>query len=304
MIAVILVLFCFSVLHYSLSWFAGGDIVIYAFLMLIYCITTTASLIVFDFASPWLRSTILSDYLRHSSWYPMYHKCKLTMMQQKKLVAPRQCIFAVEPHGYQCLAVAMMFAGYGKHTGLVSTFGEEFMSRTRIVSHWIGYAIPIVNILYGLFGVITSFKEHVMTALDNGCNIVVIPSGIDGKRDAVERPWCAGGGVDILRRSDERYGFLALAARYGTLVIPVLVPEEQYSYKAYGPAWVPWFLRPVFGRYLVFPRTARNRVLVGAPIEGRRFHAKSRASIKAFAEEYYEALVALGAANGVKVRLH
>jgi hypothetical protein len=221
----------------------------------------------------------------------------------------RSVIFAVEPHGYQCLAAALLFTGYGTESAFLTQLGVEFMQNTRIVGHWIVNFFPFLNWLYAVFGVITSNRNAVERALVNGRHLVLIPSGLAGKQHSVEhRSAMPFEEVDILTRPDQRFGFLSLAARHSALVVPVLVPDEQDAYQALWSSAVPWFLRPTLGKWLLFPLVSSKhksmRVLVGEPINGGEYDGRSRKSIAEFAKRYYGALQRLGEANGVKVNLH
>jgi hypothetical protein len=249
-------------------------------------------------AWPWLRSTRLSDWLRT---YLYRMKCSMPreledFASREQLVGDRPAIFAVEPHGYQCTAISMLFCGYGTRDNLfLSTFGREFLDNTRIVVHWVHNFFPFIGILFRLFGTISNHRLDVELALSKNQNIVLIPSGLAGKLDAVSRP-AESNSVYVARRSDARYGFLALAVRHDAVVVPILVPDEPHVYTPIaGMAWLPEWLQPMRETWVLRGVTAPMRVLIGAPIDSRNY---SKRTIENFASDYYAALGALARANG------
>jgi len=274
---------------------------------LAYWMFGTWALVRYDCSWPWLRATRLSDTLRRSLC-----ALRLDSVSHARLAAlapdlrgRRQAIFAVEPHGYACIAVALLFAGYGTAGSPRDALGADIAGRIRVVGHWIALTIPFVRELYAVFGVLNCSRASFEQALRSRQHLAVIPSGVNGKRDAVLRAPRAGV-VDVLRRPDDRLGFLSLATRFGALIVPVLALDEQSTYTALGPRWLPWPLQLVVGRCLVAPlaRSAPMRVAVGEPIDTAALNRHRPGAIEELAERYYDALSRLADEHGVRLELH
>ena len=205
-------------------------------------------------------------------------------------------VIAIEPHGFACFHVALEWCGYAQQSGVRQQLGRPFMRRTRIVGHWIAQCVPLLRRLYASYGVIGNDRAAVERALESRHHIVLLPSGWDGKRHAVE---CEQGGadsVDVLARPVERVGFLALAARHNALLVPILVPDEPRAFQTRGPAFLHWLLR------LPVPQsTSEMRVVVGWPIDTKQFDGRNRKDMDSLRQIYYDSLRSLGKRVGVEV---
>lgn len=262
----------------------------------------------FDWSWPWLRSTRLSNYLRRNVAAVRFDDrsyARLTALGDA-LSSGKQAIFAIEPHGYACISVAVLFAGYGTERSLSTSLGPRAAGAIRIVSHWLAFTIPFIRELYAVFGVVDSTRESVFSALERGQHVALIPSGMAGKSlgalgDA--KPDV----VDVVRRPDERLGFIYAAVRFRALLVPVLAIDENHAYATCGPSWLPWWLQLVVGRFLVAPfwRATPMRVAVGEPIDASDSDVLStNAKVHAVAERYYAALGELAAEHNVTLVLH
>jgi len=307
MIALIITALCHAAL-YGLCCAAESVCGVPALLFwLAYWTAGTMALLHFDWSWHWLRTTRLSNLLRRTIAAVRFEDAALERLEalDQPLAQGKQAIFAIEPHGYACISVALLFAGYGTQRSLLSRLGATSASKIRIVSHWIAFAIPFIRELYAVFGVIDSTRETVYGALERGNHVLLIPSGMAGKslgalHDAQRDV------VDVVRRPDQRLGFVHAAARFSALLVPVLAIDENHAYATCGPHFLPWFMQLVVGRYFVAPfwRQTPMRVVVGEPIDAGETHWKDRGAIHALAERYYAALGALAAENGVELVLH
>lgn len=307
MIALVIAVLCHTAL-YALCCVAESVCGVPALLCwLAYWTAGTIALLHFDWSWHWLRTTRLSNLLRRSIATVRFEDAALEQLEalNAPLARGKQAIFAIEPHGYACIAVALLFAGYGTQRSLLSRLGAASASKIRIVSHWVAFAIPFIRELYAVFGVIDSTSESVYGALACGKHVLLIPSGMAGKslgalHDAQPNV------VDVVRRPDKRLGFVYAAARFSTLLVPVLAIDENHAYATCGPHFLPWFMQLVVGRYFVAPfwRKTPMRVAVGTPIDAGETNWKDCDAIHALGERYYAALAELAAENNVKLVLH
>jgi len=266
------------------------------------------ALVHFDWSCAWLRTTRLSGALRRDIAAVRFTESATERLGalRTELARGKQAIFAIEPHGYACISVALLFAGYGSTPrSLPHTIGASAAAKLRVVSHWLALAIPFIRELYAVFGVVDSTRATVFAELARGNHVLLIPSGMPGKelgalRDAPHNV------VDVVRRPDTRLGFVYAAVRFSALLVPVLALDENHAYATCGPSFAPWFLQLVVGRFLVAPfwRRTPMRVAVGEPIDVGSTHWTDRAAIHRLAERYYAALDALAREHGATLVLH
>lgn len=207
------------------------------------------------------------------------------------------CVFAVEPHGYACLSVAVLWCGYAQHSVVRQALGVRFMRRTRIVGHWLAQRVPLLRRIYAAYGVIGCTAAEFDAALADGKHLVLLPGGWAGKRDAMQREPLERDAVRVLKRPLRRSGFLALAARRGALVVPVLAVDEARAFRAKGPAWLHWLLR--WPHWHALGDARPMRVVCAPPIDTRRFPNQ----INRLHALYYNSLALLAAKHGVKLHV-
>lgn len=147
--------------------------------------------------------------------------------------------------------------------------------------HGLVLKTPIVGDLAGWAGA-TSVSEKDMTdALQRTGRIVMCPEGIAGM---------ANRGREVKKRR----GFLSLAKKTGTHVVPIWIPEERSYYTMwlpFGRILEPWLRYPiplfVWGRLLfpMMPKRVKTRIYVGAPIS-----LGENKSVEQGYEEFYGAI--------------
>jgi hypothetical protein len=308
MIALLIALVCHGVLI-ALCQCIGAALAIPAWLVwLAYWTAGTYWLLASDLSWPWLRSARLSNALRRGVAAVRFDDRSYERLcaLRERLEHGKQAVFAIEPHGYACISVALLFAGYGTERSLRNALGPLAASRVRVVSHWIALGIPFVRELYAVFGVVDSSRATVFGALERGAHIAVIPSGMAGKELGALHD-AAPNVVDVVRRPDERLGFVYAAAHFRALLVPVLAIDENHAYASIGPSFAPWWAQVVLGRYFVAPfwRAQPMRVAVGEPLDAACAQPRpSKAHIHELAQRYYAALEALARENNVKLVLH
>lgn len=246
-------------------------------------------------ALPFLRSTRLSDWLR-SHAYAMRVE-----FAERRARFDRPVMFAVEPHGYQCTAIALLFCAYGtRGNAILERYGRVFLDKTRAVATMLAFLIPGVATLFSLFGATTNEELEMRTDLFRGHNLVIVPSGLHGKAAAAaQKEPVLPDRVVVVRRPNERFGFAKLAIEAGAYIVPVLVPDEAAVYKRAFSKWGgPWPFVPMVESWVFGGRRKQEmRVLVGRAIDARDYSLR----VADLGRDYYAALEKLGAAHGIEV---
>lgn len=195
----------------------------------------------------------------------------------------RQVVFGIAPHGPLCLGLVVGFAG---HCGQVP---RVLSQRLVIVGHWLIRALPFVRELASAFDIVSCARVTVDEALDRGQHLALIPCGMRSKMRCLTDA-ARDHRTIVVHRSATALGFLALAARYGTLVVPVLAPDEPRLYELWGTGLGLWPLTLVIGRYLLLP-LRESTLRVGASIDTLKYAA----DIRGLERAYYDALEELAA---------
>lgn len=244
----------------------------------------------------YFRSTRLSNWLREN-----VYRMRVEFAGERR-VFDRPVIFALEPHGYQCTAIMLLFCGYGTHgNALLDRYGAVFMEKTRVVATQVAFLMPLVGNVFSLFGAIENERSLMEAQMRCGRNLVVVPSGLLGKQDAV-RPRRADR-VHVVMRPNNRFGFAKLAVDRGAYLTPVLVPDEASVYQPlFGVNWwpLPWWLVPMRESWLLGGVRRPMRVLVGEPIDASKYAGR----VSELARDYYAALQEMGKVHGLEVVLH
>lgn len=211
--------------------------------------------------------------------YPRSARERLKQLAHTK----RQLMFCLAPHGPLCLGMAIGFAG---HCGQMPA---EISDRLLIVGHWSIRLIPFVRELAAVFGIISSLRAPVDEALAAGRHLALIPCGMDSKMQSlIDAPVAPN--IIVVHRQRNRLGFLALAARHNTLVVPVLAPDENNLYSLHGTSLGLWWLTLPLGRSLLLPRRPLT-LRFGLPIDP----AALGGSVERLETAYYSALSQLAA---------
>ncbi len=271
-----------------LRWIGGGW-----FLATAFCIISIAFQ---PRCRAYFRSTRLSNWLREN-----VYRMRVEFAGERR-VFDRPVIFALEPHGYQCTAIMLLFCGYGsRDNALLERYGSAFMEKTRVVATQVAFMMPLVGNIFSVFGAIENDRLLMEAQLRCGRNLVIVPSGLLGKEAAVQ-PRRADH-VYVVMRPNERFGFAKLAVARSAYLTPVLVPDEASVYEPlFGMNWrpLPWWLVPMRESWLLGGVRRPMRVLVGEPIDASKYAGR----VSELARDYYAALQALGKANGLEVVFH
>ena len=172
----------------------------------------------------------------------------------------RQVVFGIAPHGPLCLGLVIGFAG---HCGQLPA---QLSERLVIVGHWFIRALPFVRELASAFGIISSSRVTVDEAFERNQHLALIPCGMLSKLRCLVEKTPRDKHTVVVHRSAKRFGFIALAARNGALLVPVLAPDENRLYDLYGAHFGLWPLTLVLGRWLLLPKK-KSTVRVGMPID-------------------------------------
>lgn len=220
----------------------------------------------------------------------------------------KQCIFAVEPHGYGCLGLAIGFGLFGSWISSLpwqrGYADANLMQRTLVIGSKVIFWFPFIRELYSACGVIPNTVADVRKALlVDKMNLALIPSGIKGWRFSTEiynnkdSEKCSGKckHTPIFRRRAP--GFLKLAIESGAYIVPVLSPCEDVFFGVYPIPGLPWFT------WLAFPSrwgTNSLRLYMANPLNPADYDG----DVVRFANAYYDALETLADDSGRPVRFH
>ena len=217
-----------------------------------------------------------------------------TLMGARFLGAPpthhpgRRHIFACEPHGLACCHLSL-FANPGRELEL------QRLGRIRVIASSLAFAVPLVQLVYGLAGITDCSRERMEKLLLEDYDLALSPSGVPGKEHAVQCTDTPGGDISVLRRC-RIPGFVRLAARHGCVLVPVLSPDENVIYRK-APTGTWWPFVPVWGRFFFWPLQQHVDVICGEAIDCCDYDANDEASLLQLADRFYTELSALAPAG-------
>lgn len=160
-------------------------------------------------------------------------------------------IYAIYPHGHFSLTAVFYFA-----------LNPSF-EHAKGAIHSLIFYLPIFGSIARWLGCIPVSEEAMVTTLKSGSSIFMCPGGVQ----EIEKT-----GLDVVRRR----GFLRVARKAGSVVVPIWCPEERSYYSQYLPLGrtlsnvlffpIPLILYGVWWCPLL-PRSRQvSRILVGKPI--------------------------------------
>jgi hypothetical protein len=241
--------------------------------------------------STWLRSSLLADAVM--GWLLRTRLDADSRNHLAKLDGKRQCVLLCEPHG-QVPFHLYLFAAFGSHVP------PRVAANTVVMAHWLISLLPFACQLCQLCGVVFSLRCTVDWALDRSYNVAACMSGLFGKHMSMLNEFHPASGVDknsprtvhISRSS--RNGLIALAARRGALIIPVIVPSIDFAYANTRilKSMPLSFLTLTLGGELFLRPLCVVDVRVGAPIDPRSLgiDANSPADIERLRSLFYAEL--------------
>jgi len=222
----------------------------------------------------------------------------------------QQYMFCYEPHGSQALALCFTAAAHGGNSMPLA-----LAQNCVVVGHWILALIPIVAQLFALYGVVFSLpKWQIYRALEDGRNVALCPSGLQGKYASLVRPRDENHAklgnkdvVHVVRRqstaganssrsgmNEGGLGFIALAIRHHMLLVPILSTEEDVAFDCVMQhSYLPQLAWPV-GRSLLFPVVESMNVRVGTPISTDNLDSANPHHITQLSDVFYKAVKELG----------
>lgn len=293
---------CYGALWQFFSWFSGESWPIFVAVWFWYYLT--GSVLHHYDALRWeaFRGGALAAWVKR-------HLARIRFSPQStellaKLDPADNYLFMAEPHGAECLHMALCFAAHG------GELPEQLSRNTRIVAHHSARLIPFIRELYSALGVIDNTPEIMEEHMTGGLHLVVVPSGLVGKARALlddtdfeaaearvrasappsprapaQKP-C----VSVYRRTVP--GCVRLAAQHNYKLVPVLSPDEPRAFSLWNRWLGLWPLVLIVGDWLVLPRIDMQ-VRVGEPIDCRSCDHKSEESLQALSDLYYARLVEL-----------
>jgi hypothetical protein len=213
--------------------------------------------------STWLRSSLLADAV--VGWLLRTRLDDTSRQRLAKLDGKRQHVLLGEPHGQVPLHLYLL-AAFGSHVP------RHVAENTVVMAHWLISLLPFACQLCQLCGVVFSLRCTVDWALDRSYNVAACMSGLLGKHKSMLNETLDVVGSTVFVSTSERNGMLALAARRGALIVPIMVPRIDLAFAntRFLKGLPLSFLTVTLGGEFFLRPFCDVEVRVGAPIDPRR----------------------------------
>ncbi|XP_065223052.1 diacylglycerol O-acyltransferase 2-like protein 6 [Planococcus citri] len=239
----------------------------------------------------WFRRSKMFEYFRD------YFPCRLIKTQN--LEADRNYLFVVYPHGMFALSTICCFCTEANSIESRVFPGLDF----RIVTIDAHVCCPITREYCLSMGCIGSRESSILHVLNSKPSkaVVLVPGG--GAEMQITEP---GSTYRII--TSRRKGFVRLALKTGTPLVPVFSFGEQNLYSRYQSKWLQKMVKKITGIYDVVPKGRMGilpyrhpvNTVVGKPIHVPKIENPSTKDIDEYHAKFVQELTALFEDNKCK----